>query len=64
MRKKLYETPHVNIMEVETVIPIATSFTPNGDGVQSDLGSINDDTEVSPDVIRSSSYFNVWEDEY
>lgn len=63
MGKKLYETPHISIMVVETVIPIATSITSNGDGVQSDLGSISDDTEVSPDAIRSSSYFNVWDDE-
>lgn len=62
MTKKLYKTPHIDIMEVETVVPIASSLTPNDNGVECDLGSINDGSEVSPDIIRSSSYFNVWED--
>ncbi len=64
MEKKLYQTPHIDIVEVETVMPIATSLTPNGkDGVQSDLGDIESGEGMSQDEMRSSNFFNHWADE-
>ena len=64
MEKKLYQTPHIDIVEVETVMPIATSLTSNGKGgVQSDLGDIENGEGMSQDEMRSSNFFNHWADE-
>lgn len=63
MSKKTYETPRLEVVEMESVLPIATSITGTGDGKGATINFDDDMEEEDQSVCRSAGYTNLWEDE-
>ena len=62
MEKKKYEAPHLEVVKVESVLPIASTIVQDENGNGSvDLSGL--DEEKGQDELRSGEYFNVWDDE-
>ena len=61
MNKKTYEAPRLEVVEMENMLPIATSVTSNEKGATITFDDDMDEGDQSE--LRSSNFFNHWGEE-
>lgn len=63
MSKRTYEAPRLEVVEMENMLPIATSITGTGDGKGATINFDDDMEEEDQSELRSSNFFNHWGEE-